>query len=360
MECRAPRSSRAAHPQSAQLVLTFWISPEPRRSAESDSMQHHRTCRGYWGRSPRPHRPRWAPCPPTGRPSSAWVQLRGLTADIGSSGTGRPSSSASRAACSAAARASGDGGRGSRPRRRRRRIRVPDARSRVREVLKRVDRLAVLADQEPEIGPWIAATTSSASWRSRPGGDAERGAHELEAPRDSAAAGVPGSLRGGARVAGGGARHSARSRARARSRRRAGPRSPSERTRNSTFLLSSPGKRRSSSRSAVHLASPTVSPVASTWSAPRGLAGSDRCPVAHRRVCGPLFFRRRTRCVRRRGAASAAGAAPCSPSAAAGPARRRRRRGGVRGSRFGSACGAGISRRSTSPWPIVQRFVVTQ
>jgi hypothetical protein len=34
--------------------------------------------------------------------------------------------------------------------------------------------------------------------------------------------------------------------------------------------------------------------------------------------------------------------------------------GGVRDERFGAACGFGISRLVTSPWPTVQRFVVTQ
>ena len=136
----------------------------------------------------------------------------------------------------------------------------------------------------------------------------------------------------------------AQPRARARSRRRAGLACPPYRTSNCTAALSIPGRSRSSSRSAAHLASPTVSPLPSTDSssaisvAPSSSSGGRPCGCAWP-VVGFGFG----------GWRFAPFPSPSPPSF-----------GAVRDVRFSGGFGFGARRRVTSPCPTVHRFVVIQ
>ena len=111
-----------------------------------------------------------------------------------------------------------------------------------------------------------------------------------------------------------------------------------------------PGARRSSSRSADHFASPTVSPVASTETSSLIGGGLRSLRLRFTRLGGPATT----------GAPSLApsfGPGPFAFSAGGGASF-----GGVRELFFSApgSTGFGISVRVTKPCPVVQRFVVSQ
>ena len=193
--------------------------------------------------------------------SRRWTILRSI-AVIGSSST-RPSRAPAARSARRSSRASRAAGRGSPRRRRRRPSRLGAAapRDRVREVLDRVDRLAVLADQQAEL---VAAARDVDRLVVLAHVDAAATPIPIGDPLDELAAHGPRPrsrrLDHGARV------DRPRRRARACSRRRAGRAPPRRRPGTAPRPCRARAEAARAPRSAAHFASPTVSPVASTWS----------------------------------------------------------------------------------------------
>ena len=135
------------------------------------------------------------------------------------------------------------------------------------------------------------------------------------------------------------------------------PRSPSEMTWKRTWLLSSPGsaaRARGAPPTWPRRRSPRSPRPDPRRGSPRSVSGrSSPClRAALLAPAHPPFGRAGGPSARRAGF----GAAAPTGAVAAGVGAR----GGVRELRFGGTCGLGMSRRVTSPWPTVQRFVVTQ